>query len=90
MAANIEEEGHTFEEDIKAILLKKPKLQKRYRWPDPESDQLYNSNYVHPIRSEEDCAMTCANVEGVVCYRDTRGEDEENPAIYYGLIASAN
>ena len=90
LAARIEADGHEFEKDIEAILSRKPRLRKNYTRPDAESDRLYRSTYVHPFGSKEGCADTCANVEGEECPRDPRREDEDNPAIHHGLIASAN
>ncbi|KAK5135374.1 hypothetical protein LTR08_005316 [Meristemomyces frigidus] len=90
LEARIEEDGHDFEENIEAILSKKPRLQKRYGRPDGESDQLYRRTCVHPSGNEESCAETCANQARAACHRQKKGEHADNPAIHYGLIASAN
>ncbi|KAK2021338.1 purine and uridine phosphorylase, partial [Colletotrichum zoysiae] len=65
-------------------------LRKTHSRPSASTDQLYKSEFVHPPGSSAACSQECsANISNVVS-RDERGEGEDNPAIHYGLIASAN
>ena len=89
LAAHIEADGHDIENEIEGVLAKKPRLRKKYGRPDRSTDRLYTSSFVHPA-GVDDCEETCANATGAVCHRNERGEDEDSPAIHYGLIASAN
>jgi nucleoside phosphorylase len=65
-------------------------LQKNYGRPNQESDRLYLSSVVHPADNEEDCTETCAIDLSALVIRNKRPDDEDNLAIYYGLVASAN
>ncbi|KAL2802448.1 hypothetical protein BJX63DRAFT_437864 [Aspergillus granulosus] len=87
--AQYEIDGHRLEEDINSILEKRPKLRKRYKRPDASSDRLYQSRVVHPA-NEARCAEVCGDDPSNLILRPKRTEDEDNPAIHYGLIASAN
>jgi nucleoside phosphorylase len=83
-----ESEDHRLETSINSILEKKPRLRK-YKRPDPSSDRLYQSEVVHP-KDEANCATVCGDDLSNLILRHERTEDEDNPTIYYGLIASAN
>ena len=87
--AQYESEGHRLEEEINSILEKKPRLRRKYKRPDPSSDRLYQSRVVHPT-DEASCAEACGDDPSNLILRRERTEDEDNPAIHYGLIASAN
>ncbi len=89
LKAQYESEAHSIEETINSILEKKPRLRKKYKRPDPSSDRLYQSHIVHP-HDEAGCAAVCGNDPSSLISRLERTEDEDNPAIHYGLIASAN
>ncbi|TFB05511.1 Ankyrin repeat domain-containing protein 50 [Trichoderma ghanense] len=90
LRSQYESEGHQLEATIRGVLDKKPRLRKKYSRPDPTSDRLYRSNVVHPFDSQDTCEVACgADLKKLVSRRD-REEDEDNPAIHYGLIASAN
>lgn len=78
--------GHTIHEDINACLIEKRRLQKEFGRPDLETDKLYQSNVVHNVS----CMSSCDSRTESVIQRPARDEDEDYPAIHYGLIASAN
>ncbi|CAH0025340.1 unnamed protein product [Clonostachys rhizophaga] len=82
--------GHQLHEAVNSILKKKPRLQKNYKRPDLSSDRLYRSDIVHPPTDTASCSAVCGDDPSNLILRQTRGEDEDNPAIHYGLIASAN
>jgi nucleoside phosphorylase len=90
LKAQYESEGHGIEEAINSILKKKPRLQKKYKRPDTRSDRLYQSGVTHPPNNDASCAAVCGDDLSNLILRPKRTEDEDNPAIHYGLIASAN
>ncbi|PWI63965.1 hypothetical protein PCL_01915, partial [Purpureocillium lilacinum] len=83
-------EGHRLGVAIDGVLEKKPRLQKKYKRPDPGSDRLYRSAVTHPPDDESICAAVCGDDSSNMIWRPERTEDEDNPAIHYGRIASAN
>jgi len=86
----IYENGHQLQENIDSILAKNPKLQKKYKRPDPSSDRLYKPRVTHPPDDEVDCTKVCSKDLSGLESRLERSNSENNPAIHYGLIASAN
>lgn len=84
-----EEDGNKFDDAIDAILSRKPRLRKKYRRPDGWTDRLYKTTYVH--QSEDgSCEEYCGSDASNVVQRHPRDDEDDNPAIHYGLIASAN
>jgi len=84
-----ESDGHRLEEAINNVLGKKPRLRKKYARPDPDTDRLYRSGFVHPP-DDSGCAAACGDDLSNLVARSKRTEEDDNPAIHYGLIASAN
>ncbi|KAF2678771.1 hypothetical protein K458DRAFT_435608 [Lentithecium fluviatile CBS 122367] len=82
--------GHHLEEAIKGILEKKPRLRKEFKRPDPKSDRLYLSGFTHPADVEATCADECGDDPSRLVIRSLRTQDDDNPAVYYGTVASAN
>ncbi|KAF2473448.1 purine and uridine phosphorylase [Lindgomyces ingoldianus] len=89
LKAKYELDGHQIDEAINRILEEKPRL-KKYKRPSPESDRLYQSTVKHPPDNEKNCTVVCGDHQSDLRPRDERAEGEDNPAIHYGLIASAN
>ncbi|KAL7940504.1 nucleoside phosphorylase domain-containing protein [Trichoderma barbatum] len=58
--------------------------------PEATTDRLYRSQLVHPLNSETGCAAVCGDDPSNLIQRPERDEDDDDPAIHYGLIASAN
>ena len=83
-------DGHNIEVAINNILRNKPRLQTTYSRPHPSSDRLYQSGVVHPVNDDASCVNACGTDESKLIPRPERTRDEDNPAIHYGLIASAN
>jgi nucleoside phosphorylase len=83
-------EGHQLNEAINNFLEKKSRLQPIYKRPDSVTDRLYESHVVHPLQCQGSCAVVCGNDPTKLIKRRERGEHEDNPAIHYGTIASAN
>ncbi|KAJ5982658.1 hypothetical protein N7451_012758 [Penicillium sp. IBT 35674x] len=90
LRAQYESEGHQLEKAVNRALERKPRLRKKYMRPDQESDRLYQSHVVHPPERRSTCAIDCGDDLTSLVLRDPRSEDEDNPAIHYGLIASSN
>ncbi|KAL2839409.1 putative wd40 protein [Aspergillus pseudoustus] len=90
LRARYESEGHRLEEAVDEALKKRPRLRKKYKRPEPESDRLYQSQVVHPQGNGSSCPVDCGNDSNSLVLRAPRSGDEDNPAIHYGLIASAN
>lgn len=91
LKAEHEAEGHHLNETIDSVLEKKPRLKRRYMRPDLDSDKLYLSGVLHPAKDEADCAEVCGDDSSkFVPQRKARTQDDDNPAVHYGIIASAN
>ncbi|KAK2613020.1 hypothetical protein QQS21_000949 [Conoideocrella luteorostrata] len=85
-----EADGHHLEENIQKILRKKPRLRKNFRRPESSSDRLYQSKVTHPIDNDLGCVAACGVDQLKLIQRPSRTEDEDNPAVHYGVIASGN
>ncbi|KAF2196134.1 purine and uridine phosphorylase [Delitschia confertaspora ATCC 74209] len=90
LESQYEIDGHDLNAAIDRILQEKPRLRKKYGKPSPDSDRLYLPTVQHPLDNEANCAEVCSNASSDLILRDRRTEHENNPAIHYGLIASAN
>jgi nucleoside phosphorylase len=90
LMAQYESEGHRLEEAINGILERKPRLRKKYKRPEPSTDRLYQARVTHPLNDSSSCTAVCGDDPSKLVPRPKRTEDEDNPAIHYGLIASAN
>lgn len=83
-------QGHHIIQNIEDALRKNPRLKRRgYACPSPESDRLYKADVVHPV-SEESCAAGCGTDSTKLVMRQPRDDEDDNPAIHYGLIGSGN
>jgi nucleoside phosphorylase len=82
--------GHQLDQVIDNILEENPRLRQKYKQPDPSSDRLYQSGVIHPLNDEASCVEVCGDDPPGLIFRAERTRDEDNPAIHYGLIASAN
>jgi hypothetical protein len=89
LKAQYESEGHQLEEAFNSILKMKSRLRKKYQRPGPSSDRLYQTGVTHPQNDEASCAALCGDALNLIM-RPERTEDEDNLAILYGLVASAN
>ncbi|KAI4737555.1 hypothetical protein E4T50_11963 [Aureobasidium sp. EXF-12298] len=76
-------------ETVDAILEKNPRLKKKYGRP--EVDILYASNFVHPGDDDrQGCEELCETNSPNSISRLPREDDEDNPAVHFGTIASGN
>ncbi|EWY89573.1 hypothetical protein FOYG_10393 [Fusarium oxysporum NRRL 32931] len=86
--ARYEMEGHSIDSNIDRALQRYKRLGKKYKRPEASTDRLYESNFVHQGSKGIRCSQVCGNDNLV--HRAERGEDENNPAIHCGLIASGS
>jgi nucleoside phosphorylase len=74
-----------------SILERWPRLRKKgFARPSPETDRLFASSIVHPHDGGDDCSDTCLGQQSSVMVRNLREDDDDDPAVHYGLIASGN
>lgn len=85
--AQYKRKGHQIKEAINSILDKNARLRPEYERPQPSTDKLFKPEVLHNVRC---CTAFCADDPSDLVLRRERTEYEDNPAIYYGLIASAN
>ena len=90
LMAKYERKGHQIEQAIGSILDKNKKMRRKYRRPNPDSDRLYKSQVLHPLNNEASCTGSCGNDTSKLIIRSERTEDDDNPMVHYGLIASGN
>lgn len=90
LQAQYESEGHQLDAEVNKVLERKPRLQRKYRRPDSNSDRLYQSHIVHSSDSSSSCHPNCGDDINDVISRDPRSKEDDDPMIHYGLIASAN
>ncbi|KAF4333421.1 hypothetical protein FBEOM_12767 [Fusarium beomiforme] len=81
--------GHRLNDNVD-MALKNIKKRKKYSRPAVSSDRLYRSDITHPSNSSEGCSVVCGDDSAHILTRTERDEEDDNPAIHYGLIASAN
>ncbi|KAI1315430.1 purine and uridine phosphorylase [Xylariaceae sp. FL0255] len=88
LEAQYERSGHQLEAAISTVLEREPKLRRKYSRPDPATDRLYQAEIVHDGVT---CCATAASRfdESNLVPRPSR-RDKGQPAIHYGIIASAN
>jgi nucleoside phosphorylase len=77
-------------EAINSIPEEKSRLRKKRKRSDPSSDRLHQSSVIRSSNDEANCAAICGDNPSNLILRPERTKDEDNPAIHYGLIASAN
>lgn len=87
LRARYESDGHGLKQAIAAALDKKPRLKQKYGKPSVESDTLYQSSIVH---NETCCVNASTDDISKLVLRTKRDDDEDDPVIHYGLIASGN
>ncbi|KAF9781079.1 hypothetical protein IL306_014120 [Fusarium sp. DS 682] len=89
LESDYELKGHPLNTRIEEALNKWPRLKKQYSRPSPETDRLYESSHIHRESPKSaTCGENCGTDNLVV--REARGDEDDDPTIHYGLIASAN
>ncbi|PYH52143.1 purine and uridine phosphorylase, partial [Aspergillus niger CBS 101883] len=87
LQAQYEKEDHQLKASIQAVLEGNKRLKRKYTQPPFEADRLFESQFAHP-NSQENCGEICDSSK--LIYRPKRTDEEDDPAIHYGLIASGN
>jgi nucleoside phosphorylase len=87
LRARYERRGHELSEAVDKALTTIKKNSK-YKRPSPASDKLFSSTTIHLHDSEADCQVACDTTH--LIQRNPRDEEEDDPVIHYGLIASAD
>lgn len=83
-------QGPQLDAKVQKALTPWKRLQRTHSRPAAGTDRLYKSDFTHPLNSSVACYQACDTNTANTVSRDERGEDEDNPAIHYGLIASAD
>ncbi|KAK7428976.1 hypothetical protein QQZ08_004488 [Neonectria magnoliae] len=86
LKARYERKGHQLAETTNMILEKNPRLRGKYKQPETGADRLFKPEVTHDLS----CAAICSDDVSNLVLRPERTEDKDNPAIHYGLIASAD
>ncbi|GKT44024.1 uncharacterized protein ColSpa_04205 [Colletotrichum spaethianum] len=89
LRSSYEIKGHQLVDDVNKRL-EKIKKRSKYRRPAFASDRLYRPDFVHPLNSPDGCDVACGDDVTYLIARHERDEEEDDPAIHYGLIASGN
>lgn len=89
LEAEYELEGQHLSSQVDKALEQRQHLRKKYSRPPPDSDKLYRSNFVHTDSSSE-CPKVCGNDPIHLVDRSTRSDQNGEPVIHYGLVASSN
>ncbi|KAL2861007.1 nucleoside phosphorylase domain-containing protein [Aspergillus lucknowensis] len=79
--------GPYIERTIDSILNRNPRLRQEYGRPPGNADTLFRAEVIH---NPKGCAEFCASNPSNILQRPARAPNEPNPAIHYGLLASAN
>ncbi|GKU14571.1 unnamed protein product [Fusarium langsethiae] len=88
LSASHDRKGHNLNQVVDDALAKNPRLLKLgYQRPDGDTDKLYEAEFIHPSDGRK-CSEVCPTSN--LKQRDTRTEDQDNPKIHYGLIASGS
>ncbi|KAK2590661.1 hypothetical protein QQS21_011661 [Conoideocrella luteorostrata] len=82
--------GHNIKNTIEDAFTRIPRLKAKYKRPDPTSDRLYQSDFLYPAYNVAHCTDVCGADGRTLIIRLERRQDEDNPAIHYGMIASAD
>lgn len=87
LQAQYEEEGHQLKESIRTVLEGNKRLRRKYERPPIESDRLYESHVAHSD-PQASCGELCDSSK--LIRRPRRTDENDDPAIHYGLIASGD
>ena len=83
--------GHNISETVNQMLKKNQRLRTTYSRPSTAIDKLYKSDYIH-LDQKCDCLNQIQNSEANLhlILRPQRTPSDDDPAVHYGLIGSAN
>nr|AGC95328.1 putative phosphorylase [Aspergillus terreus] len=81
-------QGNSIAKCIQTMRHRYPRMASRWEYPGAECDVLYASDFPHPGRGRTCAELGCPTRAERVVKRAKRGTSD--PAVHYGLIASAN
>ncbi|KAH7021445.1 uncharacterized protein B0I36DRAFT_388150 [Microdochium trichocladiopsis] len=92
LRSQYEMEGSQLDDKVRDALQRWPRIKKKYSRPPAGSDRLYLSDVLHRDSgtSGDDCGKTCGSEPTRLKARTAREDDEDDPQVHYGLIASGN
>lgn len=91
LQARYQRKGHDLDKLVNAALEKNRRLRKSHGRPDASTDVLFKPDALHSEHCQsQSCAQTAVEKEDHTIRREPRDEDEEDIAIHYGLVATAN
>lgn len=82
-------EDPDLERSVDKILHAKPRLRREFGRPQNAPDHFYESTFPH-VDATRPCTEICASKSSRQVSRSVRKQDEDDPAIHYGIIASGN
>ncbi|KAH7012111.1 nucleoside phosphorylase domain-containing protein [Microdochium trichocladiopsis] len=85
-----EADGNPISKAIELIINKRQWLSGEYSQPSSNTDCLYESEHIHPPGGGASYEYVLSNEALALRKRQARGDDDDNPAIHYGLIASGD
>ncbi|KAG9758873.1 purine and uridine phosphorylase, partial [Aureobasidium melanogenum] len=89
LMSKFERKGNRIRQTIDVILEENTRLKKKYGRP--KSDHLFVSDFVHPEDDEgQGCKKVCETKPSNLIHRPLREDDEDDPAVHFGIIASGN
>ncbi|KAH0285392.1 purine and uridine phosphorylase, partial [Aureobasidium sp. EXF-3399] len=89
LVSRYERKGNQIGQAVDEILEENPRLRTKYGRP--EVDILYASNFVHPHGDDRrNCEEYCETKPPNIVNRLPRDEDQDDPAVHFGTIASGN
>lgn len=88
LRATYEMKGHHLADQVSSAL-ERIKKKKKFMRPPPASERLYKADFAHPLDASG-CDIACGDDAARLVAREKRDEEDDDPAIHYGLIASAN
>lgn len=90
LRARYRRRGNDIDATINRILQQSPRLRKEYGRPDPCTDRLYSGGVVGDLHHTVKRPDEGANLGPKLTQRRQRTEEEDDPTVHYGLIASAD
>jgi nucleoside phosphorylase len=87
--ADHERKGHRITKSVNRMIQRNQRLRDKYQRPELSTDRLYESSFIH-LNHDQACNEVCSAGTAQLIQCKERTADEDNPAVYYGLIASAD
>ena len=89
LVSNHKRRGHKIAETLEEMIQRNPRLKRYYAKPDSKADILYEPRFRH-LHQGHTCRGFCNTKAEHIVQRPDRNEEDDDPVIHYGLIASAD